>query len=46
MKVEITYWEGGSTWKEIIRANNVQDARIQAKQTHPTVKIIASNPVA
>ena len=45
MKVKITYWEGGNTWSEIIRANNVQDARKQAEQTHPTVKIIASNPV-
>ena len=45
MKIEIAYWEVGSTWEEIIRANNVQDARKQAEQTHPTVKIIASNPV-
>ena len=45
MKVKITYWEGGNTWSEIIRANNVQDARKQAEQTHPTVKIISSNPV-
>ena len=31
MKVKITYWEGGNTWSEIIRANNVQDAMKQVK---------------
>ena len=46
MKVEITYWEGGSTWKEIIRANNVQDARKIASARNPNIKIVASNPVA
>ena len=45
MKVEITYWEGGSTWKEVIRANNVQDARKIAAARNPTIKIVASNPV-
>ena len=45
MKVEITYWEGGSTWKEIIRANNVQDAKKTGEARNPTIKIVAMNPV-
>ena len=46
MKVEITYWEGGSTWKEIIRANNVQEGRKIASARNPNIKIVASNPMA
>ena len=45
MKVEITYYEGGQTWKEIVRANNVQDAKIIGEARNPSIKIIAANPV-
>ena len=45
MKVEITYYEGGQTWKEIVRANNVQDAKKIGEARNPTIKIIAMNPV-
>ena len=45
MKVEITYWEGGSTWKEVIRANNVKDVKKIGEARNPSIKIIAANPV-
>ena len=38
MKVKITYWEGGSTWSEVIRASNVETAKkigeIRKKYSH------------
>ena len=46
MKVKITYWEGGNTWSEIIRANNVQDAKKIGEARNPSIKIAAANPVA
>ena len=45
MKVKITYFQGGSIWDEIIRANSVNDARKIAAARNPTIKIIKSNPV-
>ena len=46
MKIKITYWEGGSTWSEVIRANNVSDARKIASSRNPNIKIVSANPVA
>ena len=46
MKVKITYWEGGSTWSEVIRGNNVQECRKIAEARNPGIKIVSSNPVA
>ena len=43
MKVKITYWEGGSTWSEVIRANNVQDAKKIGEARNPSIKIIGAN---
>ena len=45
MKVKITYWEGGSTWSEVIRANNVQDAKKIGGARNPSIKIIGANPI-
>jgi hypothetical protein len=45
MKVKITYWEGGNTLYEIIRANNVQDAKKIGEARNPSIKIIALNPL-
>ena len=46
MKVKITYYQGGKTWDEIIRANNVQDAKKIGEARNPSIKIVAANPVA
>ena len=46
MKVEITYREGSSTWKELIRASNVKDSRKITSARNPSIKIVASNPMA
>ena len=45
MKVKITYFQGGKTWDEIIRANDVSAARKIAEVRNPGIKIVASNPV-
>jgi len=45
MRIEITYWEGGRTWKEIVHANNVQDAKKIGEARNPTIRIVAMNPV-
>ena len=45
MKVELTYFQGGKTWKEIVHANNVQDAKKIGEARNPSIKIIAANPV-
>ena len=46
MMIEITHWEGDSSWKEIIRANNLEDIRKIASARNPNSKIVASNTVA
>ena len=45
MKVKITYWEGGNTWSEIIRANNVQAGKKIGEARNPSIKIVSANPV-
>ena len=45
MKVELTYFQGGKTWKEIVHANNVQDAKKIGEARNPSIKIVAMNPV-
>jgi len=45
MRIEITYWEGGRTWKEVVHANNVQSAKQIAEARNPTIRIVAMNPV-
>ena len=45
MRVKITYYQGGSTWSEVITANNVNHAREIASNRNPDIKIISSNPV-
>tara|TARA_B100000131_G_C17928541_1_gene537346 strand:- start:545 stop:685 length:141 start_codon:yes stop_codon:yes gene_type:complete len=46
MKVELTYFQGGKTWKEIVHANNVQNAKKIGEARNPSIKIVAANPVA
>ena len=45
MKVELTYYQGGKTWKEVVHANNVQEAKKIGEARNLTIKIIAMNPV-
>ena len=45
MKVELTYYQGGKKWKEVVHANNFQDAKKIGEARNPTIKIIAMNPV-
>ena len=45
MKIKITYIQGGQTWSEIIRANNVQDAKKIGEARNPSIKIVAANPI-
>ncbi len=46
MKMEVTFYVGGKTWKETYEVNDRESARITAKQRNPTAKIIGMNPVA
>ena len=45
MKMEVTFYVGGKTWKETYEVNNRQDAKRTAESRNPTAKIIALNPV-
>ena len=45
MKVELTYYKGGKTWKKAFHANNVTDAKKIGEARKPTIKIITANPV-
>ena len=45
MKVELTYFQGGKTWKETVHANNVTDAKKTGEARNPSIKIVAANPV-
>ena len=45
MKVELTYYQGGKTWKETVHANNVQDGKKIGEARNPSIKIISANPV-
>ena len=45
MRVEITYWEAGRTWKEVVNASNVEAAKKVAKARNPTIRIVGLNPL-
>ena len=45
MKVELTYYQSSKTWKEIVHANNVQDAKKIGEARNPSIKIVAMNPI-
>ena len=45
MKVEVTFYVGGKTWKEIYVVSNLQDAKRTAESRNPTAKVVALNPV-
>ena len=45
MKVVITYWESGRTWKATVIAKDVPAARSVAQARNPSIRIVAMNPV-
>ncbi len=45
MKVQVTFWVGGQTFRETYVVSNLQDAKKTAEQRNPTAKIVAMNPV-
>ena len=44
MKVEVTFYVGGKTWKETYVVSNLQDAKRTADSRNPTAKMTAMNP--
>ncbi len=45
MKMEVTFWVGGKTWKETYEVNDRDSAKRTAESRNPTAKIIGMNPV-
>ena len=45
MKMEVTFYVGGKTFKETYEVNDRESARRTGEQRNPTAKIIAMNPV-
>ena len=46
MKVQVEFYQGGKTWKEVVIANNVQHAKKIAEARNPGIHIVGLNPVA
>ena len=45
MKVQVSFFVGGKSWKETYMVSNLQDAKRTAEQRNPTAKVVAMNPV-
>ena len=45
MKIEVTFIDGGQTFKETYVVSNLQDAKRTAESRNPTANIVAMNPV-
>ena len=45
MKVEVTLYQGGQTFKDVVIVSKFEDARKTAQVRNPTAKIVALNPV-
>ncbi len=45
MKVEVTLYQGGHTFKEVVVVSKFEDAKKTALARNPTAKVIAQNPV-
>ena len=45
MKMEVTFYVGGKTWKETYEVNDRESAKRTAEQRNPTAKVIAMNVV-
>ena len=46
MRVQVTFYQGGKTWKEVVIANNVQHAKQIAEARNPGIHIVGLNPIA
>ena len=45
MKVEVTLYQGGQTFKEVLVVSKFEDAKKSALARNPMAKVIAQNPV-
>ena len=45
MKFEVTLYQDGQTFKEVVVVSKFEDARETALERNPTAKVIAMNPV-
>ena len=45
MKIEITFFVSGKSFKETYVVSNLQDAKRTAEARNPTAKIVSMNPV-
>ena len=45
MKVEVTLYQGGQTFKEVVVVSKFEDAKKTALARNPSATVIAQNPV-
>ena len=45
MKVEVTLYQGGQTFKDTVVVSRFEDAKKTALARNPTAKVIEQNPV-
>ena len=45
MKVEVTLYQGGQTFKEVVVVSKFENAKKTALARNPRAKVIAQNPV-
>ncbi len=45
MKVEVTLYQGGQTFKDVVVASKFEDAKKTALARNPTARVVAQNPV-
>ena len=45
MKVEVTLYQGGQTFKDTVVVSKFEDAKKTALARNPTAKVIAQNPI-
>ena len=45
MKVEVTLYQGGHTFKEVVVVSKFEDAKKTALARNPTAKVLAQDPM-
>ena len=45
MKVEVTLYQGGQNFKDVVVVSKFEDAKKTALARNPTAKVVAMNPV-
>ena len=45
MKVEVTLYQSGQTFKEVVIVSKFEDAKKTALARNPTARVVAQNPV-